>query len=158
MKLLPLLPLQLCLLQPPRHLDVATAAEVHEQGLAATSGQLLTRLPRLRQPPVFRWILLLIALSTSFPHCLLLLGDAGLCQWGGPRCRPSPPLTWMVVPLLLLRHHHPFATTTVRSQDNIVTTVKSVLYCAMITLVVTVSPLPLIPLRLNVQYVIAQEK
>ena len=55
----------------------ATVAEVHEQGLAVTSGRLLTRLPWLRRPPVFCWILLLVALSTSFHHRLLLLGDAG---------------------------------------------------------------------------------
>ena len=75
MKLQPLLPLQLCLLQPPQHLCVAIVAVVHEREPAATSEQLLTRLPWLRQPPVFRWFLP-VALSISFPHRLLHLGDA----------------------------------------------------------------------------------
>ena len=43
------------------------------QGLVVDSEQQTIRLPLLRRPPVFRWFLH-VALSTSFPPRLLLLG------------------------------------------------------------------------------------
>merc|ERR1712110_1257437 len=37
----------------------------------------------------------------------LPLEGVGLCLWGGRRCPPSPPSTWMDPRLLLLLHHLP---------------------------------------------------
>ena len=68
------LTLPLCLLQPPRHLGVAIVAVVLERGPAAISGLLLTKLPWLRQPLVFRWKI--PVLSNSIPLRHLLLGGA----------------------------------------------------------------------------------
>ena len=62
-------------------------------GLAVDSEQQTIRLPLLRRPPVFRWFLH-VALSTSFPPRLLLLGGDEWCQWGGRTCHPFPPSTW----------------------------------------------------------------
>ena len=53
----------------------ALATEDQQQRLDLEQEQLLTRLPWLRRPPVFRWFLP-VALSISFPHRLLHLGDA----------------------------------------------------------------------------------
>ena len=145
----PLLPLQLCLLQPPQHLCVAIVAVVHEREPAATSGQLLTRLPWLRRPPVLRWMILLpVALSTYFLSRLLHLGGAEWCQWRGPTCQPSPPSTWMAPPLLLLPLHrlhlHPHnlsAMTTATSMSDTAKPVEGVSFCALSMLVVLVTQL-----------------
>ena len=60
-----------------RQLGVAIVAAVREQGLAATSVQLLTRLPWQRQQPVLHWKTLhLVHLSNYFPRRLLILGGA----------------------------------------------------------------------------------
>ena len=53
------------------HLGVATAAVVLEQGPAAICGLLPTRLPLVRRPPVFRWILLVLSCSIPLRHLLL---------------------------------------------------------------------------------------
>ena len=56
-------------------LGVAIVAAVREQGLAATSVQLHTRLPWQRQQPVLHWKTLpLVHLSSYFPRRLLILG------------------------------------------------------------------------------------
>ena len=66
----------LCLFQlTRRQLPSSVAANVAlEQEPAAICGQQPTRLPWLRQPPVFRWIL--PVLSGSIPLRHLLLGGA----------------------------------------------------------------------------------
>ena len=62
-----------------------------------------------------------------------------LCLWGGRRCPPSPPSTWMDPLLLLLlhhHHHHPLhssVTMTARMTSTAVT-VESVLFSAKNTM------------------------
>ena len=54
-------------------LQLESPSVVLLQGLAVDSEQQTIRLPLLRRPPVLRWFLH-VALSTSFPPRLLLLG------------------------------------------------------------------------------------
>ena len=88
-------PLRLLHLTPCHQLLVGVAVIVaQEQGLAATSEQLPTK---LRQPPVPPWPPLPV--SASFPLHLLIRGGGGWCRVCRG-CRPSP--TWTVLPPLLL--------------------------------------------------------
>ena len=68
--------------------------------------------------------------------------DAMSCLWGGRRCHPSPPSTWMNHPLLLLLHHLPHDPLQLSAMMTVKMTctappVESVLSSTMNILVVT---------------------
>ena len=125
-------------LRETRQLVVDAAAIVAQlREPAATSGQLPARLLWLR----LIHFLQRLPVTHSATSCLhpLPLEGVGLCLWGGRRCPPSPPSTWMDPRLLLLLHHlphhplHSFATMTARTTTTAVT-VESVLFSAKNTM------------------------
>ena len=102
--------LHLLLLNPRHQFLVNAAATVaQERKPAATSGQLPTKPPWLRQPQVFHLVILFPhPLSTTYHLLLLNLGGAKWREWRGRTYQPSPLSTWTVPrrPLHLHPHLH----------------------------------------------------